>query len=208
MMRIRIYFSKTDAMRFTGHLDLFRTLERTIRRAGLPLAYSKGFRPHPRINLACALPLGFTSECEIVDIWLETDLPLESIQDALVTSSPPGIKIDRIEQVAHDLPALQASLVAADYLITFLDPVPHLYQEIEQLLGSTSLPRIRHGKMYDLRPLIQEIMPLPESSQTMQRIWVKLTAREGAMGRPDEVILALGHNPQEARLHRIQLIFK
>lgn len=195
-------------MRYTGHLDLFRTLERTIRRAGLPLAYSQGYRPHPRINLACALPLGFTSECEIVDIWLDSDLPLESIQDALVSASPPGIMIKRIEQVANDLPALQASLVAADYLITFLDSMPHIFQEIEQLLGATSVPRIRHGKMYDLRPLIQEMTPLPENSHSMQRIRVILTAREGAMGRPDEVILALGHNPEDAQVHRIQLIFK
>jgi radical SAM-linked protein len=48
-------------MRYTGHLDLYRTWERTLRRAGLPLAYSQGFKPHPRIVLACALPLGCTT---------------------------------------------------------------------------------------------------------------------------------------------------
>jgi len=206
-MRIRVYFSKTDAMRFTGHLDLFRTLERTIRRAGLPLVYSQGFRPHPRINLACALPLGFTSECEIVDIWLESELPLESILDALVTASPPGIQIDRIEQVAQDLPALQSTLFAAEYLITFLEAIPDLYQEIEKLLKSNSLLRIRHGKVYDLRPLIQEIRLAPEDSNPLQRILVKLTAMEGATGRPEEVILNLGYNPHEARVHRLRLIF-
>ena len=47
------HFSKTDAMRYTGHLDLHRAWERTFRRAGLPLAYTQGFSPHPRINLAC-----------------------------------------------------------------------------------------------------------------------------------------------------------
>jgi uncharacterized protein (DUF2344 family) len=72
-MRFRITFAKTNAMRFTSHLDLQRTWERTIRRARLPLSYSQGFNPHPKINLAAALPLGFTSRCEMVEIWLEDE---------------------------------------------------------------------------------------------------------------------------------------
>ena len=82
-MRVRITFAKTDAMRFTGHLDLHRAWERTFRRAGLPLAYTQGFSPHPRINLASALPLGFTSERELVDIWLEQELPASAVTAAL-----------------------------------------------------------------------------------------------------------------------------
>jgi radical SAM-linked protein len=72
-MRFRIAFAKTNAMRFTSHLDLQRTWERTIRRARLPLSYSQGFNPRPKINLAAALPLGFTSSCEIAEIWLDDE---------------------------------------------------------------------------------------------------------------------------------------
>ena len=68
--RIRISFSKTEAMRFTGHLDLILTWERTFRRADLPLSYSEGFNPRPVINLAAPLPLGFISTAEIGDFWL------------------------------------------------------------------------------------------------------------------------------------------
>jgi radical SAM-linked protein len=71
-MRIQITFSKTGAMRFTGHLDLHRAWERTFRRAALPLAYSQGYNPRPKMNLASALPLGFTSECEVIDVRLES----------------------------------------------------------------------------------------------------------------------------------------
>src|SRR5512139_3345190 len=92
-MRIRIIFSKTDAMRFTGHLDLHRTWERLVRRAGLPLAYTQGYSPHPRINLASALPLGFTSDCEVVDIWLEVEMPSGEVRLALTQAAPPGISI-------------------------------------------------------------------------------------------------------------------
>jgi radical SAM-linked protein len=206
-MRIRINFAKTEAMRYTSHLDLHRTLERTIRRAALPLAYSQGFRPHPRINLACALPLGFTSESEVVDIWLESELPLDSIRTALSSASPPGIVINSIEQVPLDLPALQSSLLAAEYHITFLCPMPELGRRIENVLESTSLPRIRRGKPYDLRPLINELKLLPGDTKPLHSILVKLSAMEGATGRPEEVILALGGNPHEARVHRVQLIF-
>ena len=89
-MRVRITFSKTPAMRYTGHLDLHRAWERAFRRAGLPLAYSQGFHPGPRLNLACALPLGFTSECEIVDAWLDGDLALSEIETALTGALPPA----------------------------------------------------------------------------------------------------------------------
>ena len=69
-MRLRLTFTKTGSLKYTGHLNLHRTLERTFRRAGLPLAYSQGFNPQPRMNLAEALPLGITSECEVMDVWL------------------------------------------------------------------------------------------------------------------------------------------
>ncbi|HLE27799.1 MAG TPA: TIGR03936 family radical SAM-associated protein, partial [Anaerolineales bacterium] len=71
MQRLRLTFAKTAAMKFSGHLDLHKTWERTLRRARLPLAYSQGFNPQPRLQLASALPLGFTSECEVLDAWME-----------------------------------------------------------------------------------------------------------------------------------------
>ncbi|MDP3186130.1 MAG: TIGR03936 family radical SAM-associated protein, partial [Anaerolineales bacterium] len=64
---MRITFSKTGALRYTGHLDLQRIWERTARRAGLPLVYSQGFHPQPKIQIAAALPLGFSGRAELVD---------------------------------------------------------------------------------------------------------------------------------------------
>ena len=69
-MRLRITFSKSGALRYTGHLDLHSLWERTVRRAGLPLAYTQGFHPGPKIQLASALPLGFVGRAEIVDMWI------------------------------------------------------------------------------------------------------------------------------------------
>src|SRR3990170_1276370 len=91
LARYRITFGKTEAMRFTGHLDLHRTWERTFRRAGVPLAYSEGFNPHPKINIGAALPLGCLSRGDLIDAWLERALDPEEIAAALRRSAPPGI---------------------------------------------------------------------------------------------------------------------
>ena len=137
-LRIRIFFHKNDAMRYTGHLDLHKTWERTFRRAGLPLAYSQGFHPQPRLNLACALPLGFTSQGEIIDAWLEYPLPMEDVQTTLASSAPPGITHIQIEAVDPRTPALQTQVVASEYQITFLVPAPELDEKLHEILNAAS----------------------------------------------------------------------
>ena len=208
MIRTRITFAKTPAMRFTGHLDLHRAWERTFRRAGLPLAYSEGFNPHPRLNLASALPLGFTGAGEVLDAWLEQDLPLSDIQAALLRALPPGLQVTQIETVDLRLPALQTELEASEYNLTFLEPFPELADRVQALLSAISLPRQRRERDYDLRPLIMDIQILPPYGLDRPQLNVRLVAREGATGRPEEVIAALGYDPQLVRVHRNRLLFR
>ena len=214
MIRIRIAFAKTPAMRFTGHLDLHRAWERTFRRAALPLAYSEGFNPHPRLNLASALPLGFTGQCEVIDAWLEQDLPLPEIQTALQRALPPGLQVVQVESVDLRLPALQTELEASEYLITLLESFPRLADRIQALLSAPGLPRQRRGRDYDLRPLILDLHILPTAashppdSPEHPQLGLRLVAREGATGRPEEVLEALGYDPQLARVHRTRLLFR
>ena len=205
-MRIRIYFAKTEAMRFTSHLDLHRTWERTIRRSGLPLAYTLGFRPHPRINLGSALPLGFTSQDEVVDIWLETEIPINDVESDLRRAVPPGIDIDVVEGIDERAPALQSILGASDYQVTLLEPLRDLDEKVRQILEAESLPRQRRGKDYDLRPLIYDLSRLPDDPEGNQRLFILLSSRENATGRPEEVILALGGDPATTRVHRTRLV--
>lgn len=208
MIRTRITFAKTPAMRFTGHLDLHRAWERTFRRAGLPLAYSEGFNPHPRLNLASALPLGFTGAGEVIDAWLEQDLPLSDIQAALQCALPPGLQVTQIETVDLRLPALQTELEASEYNLTFLEPFPELADRVQALLSALNLPRQRRERNYDLRPLILDIQILPPDGSDRPQLNVRLVAREGATGRPEEVIAALGYDPQLVRVHRNRLLFR
>jgi radical SAM-linked protein len=204
-MRLRIAFAKTEAMRFTSHLDLHRTWERTLRRAGIPLAYSQGFNPHPRINLACALPLGFTSQAELVDIWLETDQPLDAFQAALERAAPPGIRIQEVQAIDERLPALQTQVEACEYLASLPQLPEDLPGRVQALLESPQLLRNWRGKPYDLRPLIHAL--LLEPGEAGPRLRMTLSTRDGATGRPDEVLSALGVEPATARVHRTRTIF-
>jgi radical SAM-linked protein len=208
LLRLRITFAKTEAMRFTGHLDLHQAWERTFRRARLPLAYSQGFNPHPRLNLASALPLGFTSECEVIDVWLEQDLRVEAVNAALGPALPPGLRVLDIQEVDTRRPALQSELEASEFVITLFESCPDLERRCQVLLETASLPRIRRQKEYDLRPLVLALEPLANDEQDRQRFSLRLAAREGATGRPEEVLDVLGIPIEEARTHRTRLIFR
>ncbi len=207
MERLRIRFEKNEHMRYIGHLDLFKAWERTFRRAHLPLAYSQGFHPQPRLHLASALPLGFTSQCEVLDVWLEDELPLQEVETALEEAAPPGIRIGAIQPVDLRLPSLQTQVVSADYEITLLEPVPDLDHDLQALREAHSLPRQRRGKDYDLRPLIEALDRLPDGPDSCPRLHTRLTAQEGATGRPEELLGELGIPVENARVLRTGLNF-
>jgi radical SAM-linked protein len=200
--RYRIVYAKTSIIRFTSHLDILRVWERTFRRAQLPLAFTQGFNPRPRINLGLALPLGFTSECELMDIWLveeiETNNLLRHIQDAL----PPGLEIQEVLQIDRHTPLLQKQIHEAIYSVR-VDPFPPfkiLQRKIDALLASPEILRERRGKTYDLRPLIISLECV--KSQGEPAIIMRLSAQDGRTGRPDEVLLQLNLDPSTAQIHR------
>jgi len=203
-MRIRITFVKQGALRYTGHLDLHKLWERAARRAELPLAYSQGFHPQPKMNMAAALPLGFSSRCEVLDLKLEHDIPLDSLATRLNETLPSGIQVLDIEQVDERAPALQTQVAAAEYEVTLTEAVDgaELKRKVDSIIESTSILRERRSKTYDLRPLIEALDLLPDD-----KIFMRLMAREGATGRPEEVLDALGIAFEGTRIERTRLIF-
>jgi radical SAM-linked protein len=208
-MRVRITFTKQGALRYTGHLDLHRLWERAMRRAGLPLAYSQGFHPQPKISLAAALPLGFSSRGEVLDVRLSGESPIEEISSRLKDNLPPDVQIVKIERVDEAAPALQTQVLSAAYNVELTEPVSpsELTRRVEELMNTESLPRERRGKPYDLRPLIEMLSVITEADG---KVWMKMTlaAREGATGRPEEVLSALQIEPESARVERTRLIFR
>ncbi len=80
--RMRVWFATDDTVKYVGHLDMHRTWERAIRRAGLPLAYTQGFNPQPRLQFAAALPVGFTGRGEVADVFLNESAAARSVRRA------------------------------------------------------------------------------------------------------------------------------
>ncbi|KXK14608.1 MAG: hypothetical protein UZ14_CFX002001032 [Chloroflexi bacterium OLB14] len=207
-MRVRITFTKQNALRYIGHLDLHQLWERTIRRADLPLAYSQGFHPQPKISLAAALPLGFSSRGEVLDMRLKENMSVEDISKRLSDNLPVDVKIINIEEVEENLPALQTQVLSASYNVQLTEPVERseLMRRVESLMMSESIIRERRGKQYDLRPLIEMLSVITEANGN---VWLKMTlaAREGATGRPEEVLLTLDIEPETTLVERTRLIF-
>ncbi|MEG5017729.1 TIGR03960 family B12-binding radical SAM protein [Microcoleus sp. B4-C2] len=116
--RVRVWFGKVGDMALVGHLDLIRLFDRVVRRADLPISFTGGFHPNPRISLANALPLGVTSTGEIADFELTESIDIESFREKLAAKLPENIPIYKVESIDLKAPSANQLLEAAEYVIT------------------------------------------------------------------------------------------
>ncbi len=211
--RLRVTFQTDDSVKYVGHLDMARTWERAIRRAGLPLAYTQGFNPQPRLAFASALPLGFTSQGELVDVFLNEELAPEECVRLLAGALPPGVRPVAAAPVPREWPSLQSQLTAASYRVEVEtgDDGATFAARLEAFLARPDAWRSRRrGKetaRYDLRPLVLELRyagpcALGQSFETLMR------SDPGATGRPDELLAELGYAEAPRRMVRLALEFR
>lgn len=195
--RLRLSFAKGEALKYISHLDLARTWERVFRRAGLPVAYSQGFNPRPRFQIAAALPVGVTGHSELLDIWLTECLPPGEVLARLHSVLPPGLDALDAEEVELRSPSLQSRMRSAGYraIVQTQEPVAAIRIRIQALLDAPTLQRQRHHKgrlqTYDLRPLVQAVTVEPREAGE-QILTMRLQASPQGAGRPDQVLEALG----------------
>jgi radical SAM-linked protein len=209
LMRLRVTFSKNGPLTYTSHLDLARIWERGLRRAGAPLAYSQGFNPRPKLQLAAALPLGHTGGAELLDVWLEKPVPVEAFAKALVPVLPDGLAVGEVRQVLVKEPALPTQVVSAEYLVTAEGGgvVNEIEAHIERVMVADELPHERRGKPYDLRPLIERLWVEREGAGEVV-LGMQLAARAGATARPEAVLEVLGMRQAFAHYHRRRLLLR
>ena len=161
--RILITFGKFSALKYTSTLDVAKVWERVLRRAELPILYTQGFNTRPRIQLASALPLGITSECEILDVSLREEIQLEGLKETILSVSPQGLEIYHIEEILPNSPALQQRVSRASYRVQFSDPInrAEIEGKIETMLASERIikeyTRKNRKNYLDLRPLIYAV---------------------------------------------------
>ena len=210
MNRYRITFTRDKSVRFVGHLDLAKTWERILRRADLPVAHSQGFHPLPKMTFASALPVGCTSAAELMDVVLTEALDPADMLRRLASTLPSGIGIVSIVEAPLNVPALQAELRWAEYLVTLEtgESREQVEARVQSLMDASSVRRERRGKSYDLRPLVLSLQVEAMSGSSAQ-IVVRLMADANAgTGRPDEVLSALGWGDASAQIHRRKLGFE
>lgn len=117
--RIRVWFGKIGEMALVSHLDLVRLFDRVVRRAAIPISFTGGFHPGPRISIANALSLGATSSGEIVDFELTKVIDLETFKQQLTAQLPADLPVYQVEEIPLNAPAATRLLEKAEYLLTF-----------------------------------------------------------------------------------------
>jgi radical SAM-linked protein len=203
--RLRVTYGKVGALVYIGHLDLARLWERVTRRAGLPLAYSHGFNPRPRIQLADALPLGVSSACELIDLYMKTPVAPEGVGEHLQAAAPPGLAVHEVAEADMKAPALQTLIEAADYTVTFPEGIDAagLAARVDAFVAQEHVKRERRGKPYDLRPRVLALQATPGGA-----LEARLSLGAAGTGRPDELLDALGLGGELAAVHRARLYLR
>ncbi len=210
--RLRITFGKSGILKYTSNLDIAKIWERVLRRAELPVLYTQGFNTRPRIQLALPLPLGITSECEILDVALREETLFQEAEliERLLRVAPGGLTIHAIVEVEVRASAMQSLVLSAEYRIRFEDGLDAfmLHKKIDDLLNRETIivekVRKRKRSVMDLRPLIIALY-LDEANDLIAHLSV---GDRGNM-RPDQLIEQMGladeyHSVHRYRLHTLQ----
>ncbi len=206
--RLRITFGKAGPLRYTSNLDMAKIWERVLRRADLPLLYTRGFNTRPRISLAMPLPLGISSECEILDISLRERLDFceASLRERLLAVSPQGLSIVAITEVDPRSSSMQSRISSAEYRIRFHDALERasLQRKIDELLCQETIiverRRRRKRSVMDVRPLILSL-EIGEQADLLAHLSV------GDRGnlRPDHLLELLDLDGAHNSIHRSRL---
>lgn len=217
-MLIRMQFRKTREGRFMSHLDLMHTWERVIRRSQLPLAFSQGFNPHPKINFASALAVGTTSDGEYMDMELTTDLPLEQVKQELDRAMPPAFEVTAMKVVTGKVPSLMSIIERGRYQLRleFVEEVTQqqLEDAIEEFWKREEIIIYRYKKnskdkkAVNIRPGVYEMKLTADGRYAVLDILVQ-SGNEGNI-RPEEVAYGLMSAGMPAvqhvvRIHRLGL---
>ncbi|MBE9033769.1 TIGR03960 family B12-binding radical SAM protein [aff. Roholtiella sp. LEGE 12411] len=202
--RLRVWFGKQGDMALVSHLDLMRLFDRVMRRAGLPVAFTGGFHPNPRISLATALALGATSSGEIVDFELTVPVDVDTFREQLARELPTDIPIYHLVQLDLKAPAATQLLEAAEYLITvgvlteatpaqwqaWIDTIKakdELWYEQTTKSGKSQLINLR-DRLFELE-LVETYQSIAESISVMR--YVGSYRQDGVLLRPEQILSML-----------------
>ena len=211
--RLRLRFARGKEAGQIGHLDLSRIWAEAFEHAGADVSYSQGNRPHPRLTLAAGLPMGVTSEAELLDVVLARRMDPDDMVANVQPHLPPGLEALECREVGIGLPSLPSAIRWAEYGVdvSIAEGAPAVLateDAVSSFLRLDSLPWEDHRgektRRYDLRPLVQELRVEKQCGDTV-RLSMRLRCDATGVGRPDQVVKALGLG-EAARIHRRRLV--
>ena len=190
-MRMLAVFEKGERIRHIGHLDIQRSVQRGLRRSGLPVAYSNGFNPHILVTFANALSTGACGKREIMDVTMAEPVSEQEFLEKMNRAMPPEMQISEARAVDRKHPALMAGLQAAvyDLLIRDAGQAEKLIAAIPSMLARNTITAMRKTKTTlrecDIKPLIYEL------SGEGQHIYATLVLTEREACKPGMLTEAL-----------------
>jgi radical SAM-linked protein len=210
---VRLQYTKLGKVRWISHRDVARALERAFRVAQLPLAFSEGFSPRPKVSFGLALSTGHESDAEYVDLVLAEPVDLDDLPLRLTAALPAGMAVVRAVALADRVPALQEAVTCVEWRVDvahtdYTDVAPaELCERVDAALALPVLPTIKRRKgrdvEEDVRPVIRRITVSNElqsnelqsnelqSNEVPTSIEMELSTQpRGA--KPGEVLAAIG----------------
>ena len=210
-MILRLQTTKVGKIRFASHRDIAKVWERSLRRAEIPLVYSEGFSPRPKIAFGLALPTGAESECEYLDFHLDDQKyetsNISSIPEVLTKVLPEGIAITGMVKMQSKYISLQQSVTSTVWEIQVKENIEVVNKWVNLVLNSKELivERTRKGKKVvdDIRPYIREIELLESTLMKRPIIQAELKTQPRSL-RPSEFLTSAEPNLTMVKLRRLK----
>ncbi len=208
MKRWKLTYTRGDETKYIGHLDLMRTWVRALRRACIPLAYSEGFVPHPRISFAAPLAVGVTTDGDLIEVLTGDDLSADTFLADVGPQLPTGLGLLSVGEMSLAEPSLGSHVSSIDYRIEVESGLARdeLERRIATLLAAERWPfkREREGKVrhFDLRPLVDSIEIVGWDAAKV--LTMRLRVIPEGTGRPEDVLAAI-QDVETSSVHRLRL---
>lgn len=169
-MKMLVVFEKQERLRFVGHLDLMRSMQRALRRSGVPIAFSKGFNPHLLVTFAAPLSVGMVGAREVMEVPLSSEISEAEFMDKLSKALPPELPCLSARAVDDKHPAPMAQLFAASYTIALKENADKIIAALPALLEKNEVIMMKKSKSgekpADIRPMIYNVVVSSENTLT------------------------------------------
>jgi len=211
VQRVRLRVSRTGELRFLSHLETMNAWLRSLRRAGVPLAYSRGYHPHPKVSFSTAFPVGESSTGDYMDLLLIQRVDPDALRRDLVATVPDGMGVLSACEVPLRGPSLMSQVHGFDYsLVVRGITAPALSAQVQALLEAPELPLVRRAKKrgrrvmvtQDMRPGIAELQVAVDSPAEVVELRFRSQTVAGRMTRAKDLLKLLALTPDRVDVLR------